>query len=325
MTTGNRIFYACQNAQLGVVSGDTGTTQSWTPINGVQSVGINTNFNLEPIYQLGRLDVYENLEEIPEVEITLNRVLDGTRTIYEGTMGTGALNVVADKRSAFRLSLFKDNTLVASGTAAAVVRCEPAYLQQITYTFPTEGNFTEEATIVSNHKEWVGTPATATADEPKWKNNTATGVLRRGELNIPGCTFPTDLPSGRKITNITVSLNLGREELRELGKRTPYYRYVNFPVEVTTEIQVQARENGDNIGLTEAATSCTPTRALTNENIVIATCDGMVLNMGPKNKLTSVNFEGGDTGGGNATITYSYQTFNFFTYTAPSSPTPPPS
>ena len=32
--------------------------------------------------------------------------------------------------------------------------------------------------------------------------------------------------------------------------------------------------------------------------------------LGDKCKLTSVNYSGGDTGGGNATITYSYSTFN---------------
>ena len=39
------------------------------------------------------------------------------------------------------------------------------------------------------------------------------------------------------------------------------------------------------------------------------------INLGDKNKLTSINYTGGDTGGGNATTTYSYQGFNAFTVT----------
>jgi hypothetical protein len=36
----------------------------------------------------------------------------------------------------------------------------------------------------------------------------------------------------------------------------------------------------------------------------------MIIDLGKKNKLTSVNYTGGDTGGGNATTTFSFQTFN---------------
>ena len=35
--------------------------------------------------------------------------------------------------------------------------------------------------------------------------------------------------------------------------------------------------------------------------------------MGQKNKLSSVSYGGGDAGGGNATVTYSYTNFNDFT------------
>ena len=35
--------------------------------------------------------------------------------------------------------------------------------------------------------------------------------------------------------------------------------------------------------------------------------------LGNKNKLSSVTYGGGDAGGGNATVTYSYSTFNDFT------------
>jgi hypothetical protein len=44
---------------------------------------------------------------------------------------------------------------------------------------------------------------------------------------------------------------------------------------------------------------------------------GYMIDLGTKNKLTSVNYTGGDTGGGNATITYSYQTFNYLKVTSP--------
>ena len=83
MANNNRVYYACQSVQLAGPSGTNAPANTaFTTIQGLQSVGINTNFNLEPIYQLGQLDLYENFEDIPDVEVSLNKVLDGMPTIY---------------------------------------------------------------------------------------------------------------------------------------------------------------------------------------------------------------------------------------------------
>jgi hypothetical protein len=311
----NRIYYACQSVQLNGPSGTTGVgSTAWDTVQGLQSVGMNTNFNLEPIYQMGQLSLYDNYEEIPEVEVTLNKVLDGQPTIYAMAMGTGCLSSLANNKCGVKLSIFPDNVSANSVTVpVAQVECTPAYLSSVTYTFPTEGNFTEEVTLVSNDKTWV-TAAAGADNAPALSSPEGVGILRRALFNAAGSTIPGGLGG---VTNITVSMSLGREELRQLGRRTPYLRYVNFPVEITTEITKTAT-NGDQIGVagsTDAA--CDNPKALSDQTIVIALCDGTVINLGIKNKLTSVNYTGGDTGGGNAEVTYSYQTFNDFCYTAP--------
>jgi hypothetical protein len=325
----NRIYYACQNVQLNGPSGTAGQKNTgWDSVQGLQSVGMTTNFNLEPVYQLGQLELYDNYEEIPEVEIQLNKVLDNAPTLYSMTMGTGTLSSLANHRCGVRLNLFPDTATVASGTPIAQVTCAPAYLSSVTYTFPTEGNFTEEVTLVSNDKVWstsVDSNATTflTNSSPVGR-----GILRRGlwskETVLPtgaggGATGSNSggIPAGLKLQNVTVSMNLGRESIFNLGDRVPYYRYVNFPVEITCEIEVVAN-TGDMVGVAGSTNdACSNPKALSNKQIVIKLCDGTVIDLGSKNKLTSVNYTGGDTGGGNATLTYSYQTFNDFTYTAP--------
>lgn len=317
----NRIYYACQSVQLNGPSGATGTGDTaWDTVQGLQSVGMNTNFNLEPVYQLGQLSLYDNYEEIPEVEITLNKVLDGQPTIYAMSMGTGALSTLANNKCGVQLTIFSDTAASLDSTSAPVaqVRCVPAYLSSVTYTFPTEGNFTEEATLVSNDKTWVAAVAGSTI-VPAISGPSGVGILRRGLLKTGGggTLLPTGIVGGiTGVTNITVSMNLGREELRQLGRRTPYLRYVNFPVEITTEITKTATE-GDKYGAASSDQACSNPKALSDETIKIVLCDGMEIDLGNKNKLTSVNYTGGDTGGGNAEITYSFQTFNDFTYTAP--------
>jgi hypothetical protein len=92
----NRIIYATQ----GVAVGDIGATSiidsypgggAGSTINGdgnvmiahgLQSIGVTTNFNLEQIFELGQLSLYENFEEIPEIEVTFEKVLDGYSLIY---------------------------------------------------------------------------------------------------------------------------------------------------------------------------------------------------------------------------------------------------
>jgi len=325
----NRIFYACQAVQINGPSGSTNyKNPDWDTVQGLQSVGMNTNFNLEPIYQLGQLELYDNYEEIPEVEVTLNKVLDSSQTIYAMTMGSGSLVSLNDSRCGVRLLLYPDTNSQATGTPIAQVECIPAYLSSVTYTFPTEGNATEEVTLVSNDKTWA-TSLSTLSGSPEHATPGGVGIIRRGLVSKDNSVFPTGagggpsgslsggMPAGIKISNVTVSMNLGREQIRELGSRTPYVRYINFPVEVTCEITTTAH-TGDMVGVSGSSNvSCVNPKALTNKAIKIALCDGMTIDLGQKNKLTSVNYTGGDTGGGNATITYSYQTYNEFTYTPP--------
>ena len=115
-----------------------------------------------------------------------------------------------------------------------------------------------------------------------------------------------------------VSADLGREEINELGRRAPYHRFATFPVEVTCEIEVttisgtmvSATENGI---LTTGAGSCIDAGNLGNRTIRLVTCEGTRIYLGRKNKLASVNYGGGDAGGGNVAVSYTYTNFNEFT------------
>lgn len=314
----NRTFYAVQAVQLAPAA-DTLSNPTYENVSAIQSVGVNTNFNLEPVYQLGQLSLYDNFEEIPEVEITLNKVLDGKKTIYQQCMGNGTLTELSNRKTGVKLAIYPDVNSAATGTPTTVCTMEPAYVSSVTYTFPTEGNFTEEVTLVSNDKSWAAGSSTLDAQADELGSDY---ILRRGALatGVGQSVFPSagggGLPAGSKISNVSVSLNLGREQIRELGRRTPYYRYINFPVEITTEITVVATQ-GDQVGVTADNTACNSAKALENKTIKIELCDGTVIDLGSKNKLTTVNYTGGDTGGGNVEITYTYQTFNDFDYTGP--------
>ena len=73
-------------------------------VHGLQSVGITTNFNLEQAFELGQIEIYENIEGTPDVEVTLEKVLDGDPLIYHlattGVDGTPAGSGLAGRSKA---------------------------------------------------------------------------------------------------------------------------------------------------------------------------------------------------------------------------------
>lgn len=343
----NRIFYAVQAVKIKPSKTTNGSTTygSERVLKGVQSVGLTTNFNLSQVYQLGQLELYDNVEEVPDVEVTLNKVLDGTRTLYNSALdGSSAsssnnlgLTEIADRRCDLSLGIWDDTKTGASGAATYYVVCTGMYVSSVSYNFVTDGNFTEDLTLVGNHKKWgLSTGAGITSFNSGINTSESKKVAKRWALSsdsiIPyqaigiatsGGVAIGDVPpsSGVHLTSLKVSCNLGRESINELGRRAPYYRYINFPVEVTSEIELIATK-GDNVDADDFGTQdgCSAAAAsnLYNGTILLRVCDTNLANgsvaymvdLGDKNKLTSVNYTGGDTGGGNATITYSFQTFN---------------
>jgi hypothetical protein len=361
----NRIYYAVQAVQMESVNGpsiDAGNvegTSGWRSVFGVQSAGISTNFNLENIFQLGEFDQYDVLDDMPEIEVTLNKVIDYTDPLYvlacggNGVTTTGK-NVLelAPRRCNVRLFVGSDITNQnVTGTLGYVVKMTGMYLSSITYTFATDGNFTEEATLVGNSKVWynndvtLGSNAAANQVHPTpgtttgFDNLRATGIARRWNIDLVNSVLPTGTTSWDggivmpfdgtnlvvpHITNLTVSCDLGREPLFQLGSRAPYTRFINVPLEVTSEFEVIGTEHDVSASDFLKSGACAAnTRNLQPREIYLRLCGpssgdgnsgtkGMNFYLGKNNRLTSVNYSGGDTGGGNVTVTYSFTGYNTF-------------
>ena len=347
----NRVIWAVEAvgfAQLG--------SQTYTSAHGVQSVGITTAFSLTPVFELGESKIYQLLEAIPDIQVTMEKVLDGYPLLYHlATKGAASATLFGRSgvQSTVALSIFPDTNDSASGTPNAQVVMSGLYVSTSSFSFPADGSpFKESITLVGNHKLWRS-PAQATfsggftnTDRPLADTYGSGGVQTRrnllfnfagisttdanGSLNatpaLPCTILPRDIAgissSGTNnlvggtsnyqasIQNMTVSINLGREAINELGHNTPYYRFMNVPVEVTTEIEVISK-SGDWISATEEGVygNGINTRAAT---IKIATTEGTFIDLGTENKCSNCSMTGGDTGGGNQTMSYTFQTYNFY-------------
>lgn len=361
----NRIFYACHAVAIApcFTAHDDGNTNI---VHGVQSVGITTNFNLEQAFELGQIQIYENIEGTPDVEVTLEKVLDGYPLIYHlatPEASAGSLAGRAAERCCIGLGIYPETNDSIEGAAPVEVYMSGMYLSSLSYTFPTDGNCTESVTLVGNNKEWNASGAklltSASADEiptdgttgagtdaPKAYTDQLGGIQRREDVMIADSILPQsiygvsqnasagnawDSVTGTPkvhVQSLSLSTDLGREDINELGRKTPYYRSPNFPTEVTAEFEVIAI-SGDFVSAYEdgnPAFDSTPDEGNNTgeETIKIVLRDGSEFSLGTKNRLSSVTYGGGEAGGGNATITYSYSTFNDFTVTHPEDPAATP-
>ena len=254
----NRIYYPIQQ----VAFRKPGSTV-FRPAKGVQSVAISTTFNLTQAFELGQLAIYENIEGIPAIEVTLNKVLDGYPPLYllatsSDKDGNNLTGPTLAKRSVAQticqLGIWPETDEYVAGSPKTYVEMSGLTVSSVSYTFPLDDNFTEDLTLAGNVKVWnTGTKDvcltnpwglaastgffTSTPDAPIGSG----GVQRRenlifatnlaGTANADKSILPTDIlgvgTSGYKtdlahISSITISTDLAREDLFELGTRRPY-------------------------------------------------------------------------------------------------------
>lgn len=336
----NRIFYAVQQAGLSICGANT-----FTSLHGLTSIGVNTKFSLEHFFEIGQISVYESAESIPDVEITLEKQLDGYPPVYvQATRGAASASLAG--RSAVKttlgLSIYSDVQDSASGTPLAQMTASGLYCQSVGYNIAVQGASTESVTLVGNNKTWLNT-FTATAfnnDDVPYATYGSGGVSQRENIkfgptdttDVTASLLPLDIPGitasgtnvqgaggayGAHIQSIKCSANLGREALYELGRRGVYYRYTQFPVAVKTEIETISTL-GDGVEAIEDNES-----NLTDRRIYLMFDEGLIIDLGRKNKLESISMAGAQAqaNGGNQTLSYSYTNFNDLTVLHENDPT----
>lgn len=188
------------------------------------------------------------------------------------------------------------------------------------------GGVNRREDVIFDYPERTGTDARGTQAPGGFDVNGAVSGL--------GTILPRQLPGistsgtndrwnstgGAHIQSFSCSTDFGREDIFELGKKGRFHRFVPFPTEVTSEITIIS-QSGDLISATEAGVVDKANQAnLNNESIRLQLREGLIVDLGTKNKLSNVSVTGGDAGGGNEEITYSYSNFNNFTVYHPQDP-----
>jgi len=433
MTNNNRVFWAIEQVAIkdnaapptGAVAPlnsreySTGPLASgvdevgglWEVPRGLQSIGISTTFNLEQVFQLGQVELYEYSERQPDIEVTMSKVIDGTKPLFfmvtDPTQANDIVARTANYRLDVALQIYPDTQFRATGSPQSIVTGSGMYVSNLSYTFPIDGFVNEDVTLVGNDKIWGamvavsgqtagnnnglgGEPIVIWPDDQNGQHpdapegtpsgvfghdgNTSalleggaaelaggsdrfgviivgSGVQRREEVDIRRSVLPSDIPGiitpvssgidaayvnggfgaqgpgtaagtsqliadantdyvAEHVQTITVSFSVAREDIFELGSKRPFVKVPDFPLEATASIEVITAQ-GDLVDA-RSDIDCGPDNTSESNTIILRTCDGLQVDLGDANRLTSVELGGGEAGGDNMTVTYNYSSFNVF-------------
>jgi hypothetical protein len=267
-----RVHYAVQKAGIAPLGSTT-----YTVINGLQTFGTNTTFDPTVAFEMGASTAYEVIENVPSIEVTLEKLLDGYAPIY--TLATqspatdasllGRSNAICSVAS----SIYPDTNLVATGMAQSNVIMSGLYVSQISYAVTIGDNARESVTLVGNNRLWTAAALTYTyitapgggslqygTDTP-YSINGSGGINRREDVKFgsttnestsPVCVLPLSIPGASAsgynvqtnggyaahVQSWNISVNSNRTDINELGRRGEYFKYMQLPVEVTNAITV---------------------------------------------------------------------------------------
>lgn len=327
----NRIFYAVHAVGIGQSPTPTGSItvegSGFRWIKGVQQFGSNIDFNSENRMELGQLTPTQIVEDVPEIELTIEKDINGWHSSYlqaVGHDGTGNIVAASKRICDVYVPIYPDTATAVSGTVPESLKYfSGLYIGSLSYSFSVDGVASESITLQGNDKYQYGptqygnmslNTGFATINQNPHSPNTS--VARRQHVQMSASTIPASVQRAIRggvgnVQNINISTDFARDNLYELGAFRPYFKNPGFPIAVTCDFEVLSI-SGDLV----AASGSGPNTV--DESIkVIADVNGpnggagqFVVDLGGQNRLTSVNYNGGGTDGGNVTVTYSYRNFN---------------
>lgn len=250
-------------------------TLGGTALKGVQSVSLTSSVGLDPVFQLGQCDPVDYIQNVPEVEVTI------TRALYGGAGISLVLNNQSCDAAELLLNEEKD---IVIGSSEGGFTVSNALLSGYSVNFTTDGVFTEEITYVGDTLSAGG--AFSPNDD---------------QIHLP---YRPDWSGVAGATSARLSVALNREPVFVLGEYRPFKRFVQFPIECTLEIGYLLPD----AGATPGDPPVCATLPEGNETFSIGAC-GSTWSINNA-RLSNIGYSGGDTGGGNVEVTYTYTAYN---------------
>lgn len=356
MASQARVIFSSQAVAVATPGAST-----WTPLHGVQSVGMDTNFNTEQVFELSNQSIYENIEGSPDVQVNMSKVFDGYCPLllaFSQGASSAALVARAAQISMFGLAIHDSTVTAATGVPLRECRVSGTVIGSWGAEFNADGNFLENITLQATDKIFY-TGGLQLINFTEFNNDVprslygSGGVNRRedilydstvlytgvnigldsnGQVNTTDVTIlPPDIDGvgssglvtrqsdgswSAHVQSLGVSVDFGREEIFELGSKKYYARFANPLTQVTTTITTLGI-SGDGISVNDVGFQGNGNNTR-DRTIKIRLREGLLVDLGLRNRISNVTYGGGDAGGGNVSITYTYANFNDCTVKHPS-------
>jgi hypothetical protein len=178
----------------------------WEIPRGMQSVGMSTTFNLEEVFELGQVEVYEQSERQADVEFTLSKIIEGSKPLWFMLTDPSVNNNLVGRTSSYQsdviLTIYADTQFRADNDPISACVGSGMYLSNVTYNFSQDGAVTEEVTLISNDKIWTSFDATISGQDDKilevqaGDDNAHPGLEWEAPVGVPSGVFGWDNEGG---------------------------------------------------------------------------------------------------------------------------------
>ena len=149
MAHNQRIFYACQ--AVAITSRGAGSVATTDIVYGAQSVGMSSTFTLDQVFELGQIEIYENVEEVADIEVTIEKVIDGEKLVFHMASGGACktdLVAASKNRCDVLVAVFDDGLSHGTGVPRSVCYNSGMFTSSVSYSYTVDGSATESDTLV---------------------------------------------------------------------------------------------------------------------------------------------------------------------------------
>jgi hypothetical protein len=294
----NRIFYSCLGVAL--ASPNSFTTSI---LEGVQSVGVTSSKDIEYFLPSASKISTGFFSSVPDISFNYSQILHS----FEDLDDIDGVNDYVD------LYMFVGDENVSCLDASRYIICRYLLLESIEYNLSVDNFFTLTKNFKGFSRYICSTTQNPTIPRCSDPNPTNTDLVgRRQNFHVSGSSLPSVLTTSNALQNISIKSTINRKQISETGTKTPYGSAINFPIETTISFGLIS-QNLDNYNDTFSTVSCSGLmNELTNINIAICGQGDIIDGSLSINDafLSNVNYNGGDTGGGNQSITIDYVSYD---------------
>lgn len=294
----NRIFYSC----LGVAFAAPDSFPD-SILEGGQTVGVSSSKNLEYFLPAKTTTLSGYYPTVPDISFNYSQLLHE----FEDLAAIDGVNDYID------LYMFVGEDDVACLDPRKYILCKYLLLESVEYNLSVDSFFTLTKNFKGFSRYICSTSSSLTVPRCSSGNPSNTDLVgQRYNFNVAGSTLPSVLTTSNAIQNITIKQSINRKQISESGTKTPYGSAVNFPIETNVSFELISQDL-DNYTDTFSTVACTGiNESFTNITVDICGQGGVINGSLTINDafLSNVNYNGGDTGGGNQTINIEYISYD---------------